>query len=78
MVFPNDDTQPEFGQALIRAAKAGVEVACYGCHVEADSIKITGCVGRYSPICLKASAFRHCRMFESKMSKLMLDNPIVQ
>ena len=45
MVFPNDDTQPEFGQALVRAAKAGVQVACYGCHVEADSIKITGVVG---------------------------------
>jgi DNA-binding sugar fermentation-stimulating protein len=26
MVFPNDDTQPEFGQALIRAAKAGVQL----------------------------------------------------
>ena len=44
MVFPNNDTQPEFGQALTRAAKAGVQVACYGCHVEADSIKITGVV----------------------------------
>ena len=41
-VFPNDETQPEFGQALIRAVKAGVQVACYGCHVEADSIRITG------------------------------------
>ena len=45
MVFPNDDTQPEFGQALVRAAKAGVQVTYYGCHVEADSIKITGVVG---------------------------------
>ena len=44
MVFPNNDTQPEFGQALARAAKAGVQVACYGGHVEADSIKITGVV----------------------------------
>ena len=44
MVFPNNDTQPEFGQALTRAAKAGVQVAYYGCHVEADSIKITGVV----------------------------------
>ena len=44
MVFPNNDTQPEFGQALTRAAKAGVQVACYGCHVEADSIRITGVV----------------------------------
>ena len=41
-VLPNMETQPEFGQALVRAAKAGVQVACYGCHVEADSIGITG------------------------------------
>ena len=40
-VEPNDDTQPEFGQALADAAKAGVQVVCYGCHVEADSIRIT-------------------------------------
>ena len=49
-VFPNDDTQPEFGQALRRAVKAGVQVVCCGCHVEADSIQITGVVegtGRY-------------------------------
>ena len=49
-VFPNDDTQPEFGQALSRAVKAGVQVICYGCHVEADKIQITGVVedtGRY-------------------------------
>ena len=38
-VFPNDDTQPEFGQALRRAVKAGVQVVCCGCHVEADSIQ---------------------------------------
>jgi len=44
LVYPNDDTQPEFRQALVRAAKAGVKVACYGCHVEADSIKITGAI----------------------------------
>ena len=51
IVFPNDETQPEFGRALVRAAKAGVQVACYGCHVEADNIKITGVVvdtGRYA------------------------------
>ena len=41
-VLPNDATQPEFGQALIRAAKAGVQVICYSCHVEADSIMMTG------------------------------------
>ena len=51
MVFPNNDTHPEFGKALIRAANAGVQVVYYGCHVEADSIIITGNVddtGRYA------------------------------
>ena len=42
MVRPNDAAQPEFGKALVRAAKAGVGVIYYSCHVEADSIKITG------------------------------------
>ena len=45
MVRPNDDTQPEFGQALARAVRAGVQVAYYGCQVEADSIMITGVIG---------------------------------
>lgn len=44
MVFPNDTTHPEFGQALVRAVKAGVRVACYSCHVEAETIKITGMI----------------------------------
>ena len=51
LVFPNDDTHPEFRQALVRAAKAGVQVVYYGCHVEADSIEITSVVadtGRYA------------------------------
>ena len=45
-VSPNDATQPEFGQALRRAAEAGVQVVCYGCRVEADSIEIVS-----DPIC---------------------------
>ena len=45
LVFPNNKTQPEFGRALVAAAKAGVEVIYHGCHVEADSIKITSVVG---------------------------------
>jgi len=44
MVFPNNETQPEFGQAVVRAVKAGVQVTYYSCHVEADSIKITGVI----------------------------------
>ena len=39
-------TQPEFGQALRRAAEAGVQVVCYGCRVEADSIEIVS-----DPVC---------------------------
>ncbi len=50
IVYPNNATQPEFGQALIRAAKAGVGILYYSCHVEADSIRITGemCDNRYA------------------------------
>ena len=42
LVFPNNKTHPEFGRALLAAAKAGVEISYNSCHVEADSIKITG------------------------------------
>lgn len=45
LVFPNNAIQPEFGDALVNAAKAGVQIVYYGCHVEADSIKITSMVG---------------------------------
>ena len=41
LVIPNVETQPDFKEALISAAKAGVQIVCYGCSVEADSIKIT-------------------------------------
>ncbi len=41
LVFPNNKIQPAFGTALYRAAKAGVMILEYGCHVEADSIKVT-------------------------------------
>ena len=41
-VLPNDEVQPEFGMALTTAEKAGVEVVYHSCHVEADSIKMTG------------------------------------
>ena len=44
-VLPNETAQPEFKEALVKAAKAGVQIVCYSCHVEADSIKITGVVG---------------------------------
>lgn len=41
-VLPNDETQPEFGQALMRAVEAGVQVEYYSCLVEADRIRISG------------------------------------
>lgn len=42
IVKPNFATDPEFGDALIDAARAGVTIVSFGCHVEADRIKITG------------------------------------
>ena len=44
-VLPNEGAQPEFKEALVKAARAGVQIVCYSCHVEDDSIKITGVVG---------------------------------
>ena len=41
-VFPNEAKQPEFKEALVQAAKAGVQIVCYSCHVEADRVQITG------------------------------------
>ena len=41
-VLPNNETQPEFGTALERAKKAGVEIAYYPCRVEAGRIRIEG------------------------------------
>ncbi len=46
---PNYETQPEFGAALCRAAKAGVELLAYDCRVTADSLW----VNRPVPIRLK-------------------------
>ena len=40
-VLPNETAQTEFKKALVEAAKAGVQVVCYSCHVEADRVKIT-------------------------------------
>ena len=44
-VFPNEAKQPEFKEALVQATKAGVQIVCYSCHVEAESIKITTVTG---------------------------------
>lgn len=37
---PNTDTHPAFAEALKEAAKAGVKILAYDCHVEPDSIRI--------------------------------------
>lgn len=37
---PNDKTHPEFGQALRKAAKAGVKILAFDCKVTRDSLKI--------------------------------------
>lgn len=44
LIFPNDQTQPEFGQALKEAVKAGVRIVSYSCLVEADRVKLTSVV----------------------------------
>lgn len=38
--MPNWDTQPEFGEALIKAEKAGVKILARDCLVTEDTIKI--------------------------------------
>lgn len=38
--MPNWDTQPEFGQALIKAEKAGVKITARDCLVTEDTIEI--------------------------------------
>ena len=43
-MFPNEKTQPEFKAALVNAAKMGVQIICYNCHVEANSVKLTSVV----------------------------------
>lgn len=37
---PNDDTDPAFGQALLQAARAGVEIAAWCCRVTPGSIEM--------------------------------------
>lgn len=40
-VLPNDQTHPEFGEALRQAVKAGVRVVDLNCHVESDRVRVT-------------------------------------
>ena len=40
-VMPNEAAQPEFKEALVKAAREGVQIVCYSCHVEAE-VGMTG------------------------------------
>lgn len=37
---PNHETHPEFGEALCRAERAGVEILAYDCRAEEDSLEL--------------------------------------
>ena len=39
---PNDRTHPEFGEALRRAAREGVQVLALDCAVQPDRLDIAG------------------------------------
>ncbi len=45
--LPNWKTQPEFGEALVKARQAGVEILALDCHVEQDSLEIRDKVSVY-------------------------------
>lgn len=47
-LVPNDDTHPEFGQALRAAKDAGVHILALACHVSSHSLEITHDI----PVCL--------------------------
>ena len=38
---PNEETQPEFAEALLRAKRAGVRILAMGCTVEKDGMRIS-------------------------------------
>lgn len=41
---PNEDTHPEFAEALRKAARAGVRILAYDCHVTEETIKLENAV----------------------------------
>lgn len=49
---PNWDTHPEFGEALQRAAEAGVDIRAYECKVSPDSMELSGAI----PVILERKA----------------------
>ncbi len=68
---PNMDTQPEFGEALVRAAKAGVEIYAYDCKVSPDSITMNKSV----PIALSSENLKE---FFRKDKLLLIQKPLLK
>lgn len=68
---PNMDTQPEFGEALARAAKAGVEIYAYDCKVAPQTITMNKPV----PIALSSENLKE---FFRKDKLLLIPKPLLK
>ena len=68
---PNVDTQPEFGEALAQAKKAGVEIYAYDCKVAPDSITMNKPV----PIALSSENLKE---FLRKDKLLLIPKPLLK
>lgn len=67
---PNTDTQPEFGAALERAAKAGVEIYAYDCEVTPDTIILQ----KEVPVAITSENLKE---FFRKEGGLFISNPLL-
>lgn len=68
---PNMDTQPEFGEALLRAAEAGVEIHAYDCKVTPETITMNKPV----PIALSSE---NLQKFFRKDKLLLIQKPLLK
>ena len=68
---PNMDTQPEFGEALLRAAEAGVEIHAYDCKVTPETITMNKPV----PIALSSE---NLKKFFRKDKLLLIQKPLLK
>lgn len=68
---PNVDTQPEFGEALVHAAKAGVEIHAYDCMVTPESIAMNEPV----PVALSSENLKE---FFRKDKLLLIQKPLLK
>jgi len=69
--MPNMDTQPEFGEALLRAAEAGVEIHAYDCKVTPETITMNKPV----PIALSSE---NLKKFFRKDKLLLIQKPLLK